>query len=69
MHIISFATEETNWRSPRMGIILHARGHDTGYRLDCEKLFDKAERPANWRGSTWMVHGFKSARDARHARA
>lgn len=47
MHIISFATEDTNWRSPRMGIILHARGHDTGYRLDCEKLFDKAERPAN----------------------
>lgn len=47
MHIISFATEDTNWRSPRMGIILHARGHDTGYRLDCEKLFDKAELPAN----------------------
>jgi 2-keto-4-pentenoate hydratase/2-oxohepta-3-ene-1,7-dioic acid hydratase in catechol pathway len=47
MHIISFATEETNWRSPRMGIILHVEGHDTGYRLDCEKLFDKDERPAN----------------------
>ena len=47
MHIISFATEDTNWRSPRMGIILHVGGHDTGYRLDCEKLFDKAERPAN----------------------
>ena len=47
MHIISFATEETNWRSPRMGIILHVEGHDTGYRLDCEKLFDKAERPTN----------------------
>ena len=41
------STEDTNWRSPRMGIILHARGRDTGYRLDCEKLFDKAERPAN----------------------
>ena len=47
MHIISFATKETNWRSPRMGIILHAGDHDTGYRLDCEKLFDKAELPAN----------------------
>jgi 2-keto-4-pentenoate hydratase/2-oxohepta-3-ene-1,7-dioic acid hydratase in catechol pathway len=47
MHIISFATKETNWRTPRMGIILHAGDHDTGYRLDCEKLFDKAERPAN----------------------
>ena len=30
-----------------MGIILHAGDHDTGYRLDCEKLFDKDERPAN----------------------
>ena len=47
MHIISFATEDTNWRTPRMGIILHVGDHDTGYRLDCEKLFDKAERPAN----------------------
>ena len=47
MDIISFATEDSNWRSPRMGIILHARGHDTGYRLDCEKLFEKSERPAN----------------------
>ena len=47
MHIISFATEESNWRSPRMGIILHAGDRDTGYRLDCEKLFDKADRPAD----------------------
>jgi 2-keto-4-pentenoate hydratase/2-oxohepta-3-ene-1,7-dioic acid hydratase in catechol pathway len=47
MHIISFATKETNWRTPRMGIILHVRGEDTGYRLDCEKLFDKADRPAD----------------------
>ena len=47
MHIISFATEESNWRTPRMGIILHVRGEDSGYRLDCEKLFDKAERPSN----------------------
>ena len=47
MHIISFATAETKWRVPRMGIILHARGQDTGYRLDCEKLFDEHERPRN----------------------
>jgi 2-keto-4-pentenoate hydratase/2-oxohepta-3-ene-1,7-dioic acid hydratase in catechol pathway len=47
MHIISFATEDSNWREPRMGIILHVGDRDTGYRLDCEKLFDKADRPAN----------------------
>jgi acylpyruvate hydrolase len=47
MHIISFATEESDWKLPRMGIILHVNGHDSGYRLDCEKLFDKADRPAN----------------------
>ncbi len=45
MHIISFSTEDTNWRSPRLGFILHVEGRDTGYRLDCEKLFDVAERP------------------------
>ena len=47
MQIISFATEDSNWRSPRMGIILHVDDRDTGYRLDCEKLFPKAERPAD----------------------
>ena len=47
MNIISFATEDTNWRSPRMGMILHVGDRDTGYRLDCEKLFDKADRPAD----------------------
>jgi 2-keto-4-pentenoate hydratase/2-oxohepta-3-ene-1,7-dioic acid hydratase in catechol pathway len=47
MHIISFATEDSNWRAPRMGIILHAGDLDTGYRLDCEKLFDKPDRPAD----------------------
>jgi 2-keto-4-pentenoate hydratase/2-oxohepta-3-ene-1,7-dioic acid hydratase in catechol pathway len=47
MHIISFSTEDTDWRSPRMGILLHAGGHDTGYRLDCEKLFDKDSRPSD----------------------
>ena len=30
MHIISFATKETNWVSLRMGIILHVGDHDTG---------------------------------------
>jgi 2,4-diketo-3-deoxy-L-fuconate hydrolase len=45
MHIISFSTEYGE--SPRMGILLHANGHDTGYRLDCEKLFAKDGRPSN----------------------
>jgi 2-keto-4-pentenoate hydratase/2-oxohepta-3-ene-1,7-dioic acid hydratase in catechol pathway len=45
MNIISFATEDTKWSVPRLGTILHVDGNDTGYRLDCEKLFDKAERP------------------------
>lgn len=30
-----------------MGFILEVGGHDTGYRLDCEKLFDKADRPSD----------------------
>src|ERR1043165_5672648 len=47
MHIISFATKESNWSTPRVGFLLHAGDRDTGYRLDCEKLFDKEERPAN----------------------
>ena len=64
MRIISFSTEETEWKSPRMGIILAVNGHDTGYRLDCEKLFDKADgRQIRLRGSTWMDHGSK-----KHAR-
>ena len=45
MHIISFATEDSNWRTPRVGFILHVGDRDTGYRLDCEKLFAPAERP------------------------
>lgn len=28
-------------------MILHREGRDTGYRLDCEKLFGAAERPSN----------------------
>jgi len=47
MHIISFATKESEWRKPRPGIILHKGDLDTGYRLDCEKLFDPSDRPAN----------------------
>src|SRR5215217_7667770 len=47
MHIISFATMETKWSVPRLGMILDVDGQDTGYRLDCEKLFSEAERPAN----------------------
>ena len=47
MHIISFATPKTEWKIPRLGIILHVGGQDTGYRLDCEKLFDPADHPPN----------------------
>src|SRR5689334_20122015 len=47
MHIISFATMETKWSVPRLGMILHVGDRDTGYRLDCEKLFAESERPAN----------------------
>ena len=47
MHIISFSTEESDWKVPRMGMILEVNGFHTGYRLDCEKLFDKGQRPSN----------------------
>ena len=47
MQIIAFATQETDWKSPRMGILLHDGDRDNGYRLDCERLFDSADRPAN----------------------
>ena len=47
MHIISFATNETDWSVPRLGMILHVGERDTGYRLDCEKLFPESERPSN----------------------
>jgi len=48
MNIISIATAETKWSVPRLGIILEHDGHDTGYRLDCEKLFAPHERPRNY---------------------
>lgn len=47
MQIIAFTTQETDWKSPRMGILLHDGDRDYGYRLDCERLFDRADRPAN----------------------
>jgi 2-keto-4-pentenoate hydratase/2-oxohepta-3-ene-1,7-dioic acid hydratase in catechol pathway len=47
MQIIAFATQETDWKSPRMGILLHDGDRDNGYRLDCERLFDNADRPSN----------------------
>ncbi|HEU4834693.1 MAG TPA: hypothetical protein VFS90_09775, partial [Pyrinomonadaceae bacterium] len=47
MHIISFATQETEWSVPRPGMILEVGGHDSGYRLDCEKLFPETEHPSN----------------------
>lgn len=46
MRIISFATQDSEWKSPRPGIILYRSGVDCGERLDCEKLFAPAERPS-----------------------
>ena len=65
MITISFATAESNWQTPRFGIILEHGGRDTGYRLDCERLFDPAERPAN--SLSWFdMDGpwFQKAREA-----
>lgn len=45
MRIISFSTEETEWSVPRVGMLLSKGNNDTGYRLDCEKLFKPADRP------------------------
>lgn len=64
MRIISFATQESEWKSPRMGIILHSGGVDSGERLDCEKLFTPDERPFD--PLAWFdMDGrwFKTARD------
>jgi 2-keto-4-pentenoate hydratase/2-oxohepta-3-ene-1,7-dioic acid hydratase in catechol pathway len=64
MNIISFATAETKWSVPRPGIILTHRGHDTGYRLDCNRLFNPADYPLN--PLSWFdMEGpwFKKARD------
>ena len=48
MNIISFATKETDWKIPRVGLILTHAGVDTGYRLDCERLFDPSDHPRNY---------------------
>ena len=64
MRIISFATKDSDWKVPRMGIVLYADGRDVGERLDCETLFAPAERPAN--PLAWFdMDGrwFKTARD------
>ena len=47
MNIISIATAETEWKVPRPAIILSHGGQDTRYRLDCDRLFDPSELPAN----------------------
>jgi len=47
MDIISFATKESEWNTPRLGIILKDGERDLGYRLDCERLFDPREQPLN----------------------
>ena len=64
MRIISFATKESNWETPRPGIILNVNGRDSGQRLDCEKLFVPPDRPSNPLG--WFdMDGrwFKTARE------
>ena len=47
MITISFATEDSNWQTPRFGVILEHAGRDTGYRLDAQRLFDPSEHPSN----------------------
>jgi 2-keto-4-pentenoate hydratase/2-oxohepta-3-ene-1,7-dioic acid hydratase in catechol pathway len=47
MNIISFATAESDWKKPRLGIILNDGTRDLGYRLDCERLFEPSHRPTN----------------------
>lgn len=64
MRIISFATEDSQWKSPRPGIILYTNGRDSGQRLDCEKLFAPEERPSN--PLAWFdmdERWFRNARD------
>src|SRR6185437_2953220 len=64
VRIISFSTQETNWQTPRVGMLLHRAARDVGYRLDCERLFGAEEQPSNplsWfdMDSQW----FQKARD------
>jgi hypothetical protein len=59
MRIISFSTEETHWKEPRFGVLVAKGDSDTGFRLDCEKLFVESERPPNLLSWFDMVHGSK----------
>lgn len=64
MRLISFATQDSDFKSPRLGIILHTKGVDSRERLDCEKVFEPGDRPANpldWydMGGRW----FRTARE------
>lgn len=64
MRIISFATKESDWGTPRLGIILNVNGRDSGQRLDCEKLFAPDDRPST--ALAWFDMGerwFQTARD------
>jgi 2-keto-4-pentenoate hydratase/2-oxohepta-3-ene-1,7-dioic acid hydratase in catechol pathway len=64
MRIISFATKDSHWKSPRPGIILDVNHRDSGQRLDCEKLFAPDERPSN--PLAWFdmdARWFRTARD------
>jgi 2-keto-4-pentenoate hydratase/2-oxohepta-3-ene-1,7-dioic acid hydratase in catechol pathway len=47
MRIISFGTQDSDFSTPRMGIIIDTNGRDSRYRLDCERLFEPADRPSN----------------------
>lgn len=64
MRLISFATQDSGWKRPRPGILLHTNGTDSGERLDCEKLFAPEDRPAN--PLAWFdmdERWFRTARD------
>ena len=68
MNIISFATAESEWKKPRVGIILHDGKHDLGYRLDCERLFEPSHRPTNplsWfdMDGEWFQRASKTAKE------
>ncbi|HEY6828809.1 MAG TPA: fumarylacetoacetate hydrolase family protein [Gemmatimonadaceae bacterium] len=67
MRIISFATKESDWGSPRLGIVLNVNGRDSGQRLDCEKLFEPADRPTN--PLAWFDMDARWLQTARHTTA
>jgi 2-keto-4-pentenoate hydratase/2-oxohepta-3-ene-1,7-dioic acid hydratase in catechol pathway len=41
MQLISFTTLDSDWRVPRVGVLLN------GYRLICDRLFEAADQPSN----------------------